>query len=48
LIRDYAITYGLKSIDVLEVKKIEKRELKDEFFSPPEGYRRVIPEPPKK
>lgn len=48
LIKDYTITYGLKAIDVLEVKKIERKELKDEVFSPPNGYERIIPELPKK
>ncbi len=48
LIKDYTITYGLKAIDVLEVKKIERKELKDEVFSPPSGYERIITELPKK
>ena len=48
LIKDHAITYGLKAIDRVEVKKIEKKELKDEVFLPPAGYQRIIPEPPKK
>jgi hypothetical protein len=48
LIKDYTLTYGLKAIDVLEVKKIERKELKDEVFSPPNGYERIIPELPKK
>lgn len=48
LVKDYAITHGLGSIDVLEVKKIEKKELKDEIFLPPKGYQRVIPEPSQK
>jgi hypothetical protein len=47
-IRDFAASYGLGGIDVLEVKKIEQRELKAEVFSPPEGYKRIIPEIPKK
>jgi len=47
LIKDYSITQGLGGIDVLEVKKIEKRELKNEVFLPPKGYQRVIPEPSK-
>jgi len=45
LVKDYTITHGLGGVDVLEVKKIEKRELKDEVFLPPKGYQRVIPEP---
>ncbi len=48
LIKDYALTHGLKAIDVLEVKKIEKKELKDELFSPPIGYERIIPQLPSK
>ena len=48
LIKDHAITYGLKAIDRVEVKRIEKKELKDEVFLPPAGYQRIIPEPPKK
>jgi len=48
LIKDYTLTYGLGPITVLEVKKLEKRELRDEIFLPPTGYQRIIPEPPKK
>ena len=48
LIKDYTIAHGLGGVEVLEVKKIEKKELKDEVFLPPKGYRRIIPEPPKK
>lgn len=48
LVKDYAITYGLRGIDVLEVIKLEKKELTDEVFLPPSGYKRIIPEPPKK
>lgn len=48
LIKDYASAYGLKAIEVLEVKKIEKKELKDEVFFPPSGYKKIIPELPKK
>ena len=48
LIKDYAPTYGLKAIEVLEVKKIEKKELKDEVFSPPSGYAKIITELPKR
>jgi hypothetical protein len=48
LVKDYTITHGLGGVDVLEVKKIEKRELEDEVFLPPKGYQRVIPEPSKK
>ncbi len=48
LIKDYSITYGLRPIEVMEVKKIERRELKGDTFSPPSGYVRIIPKPPKK
>ena len=48
LIKDYTLTYGLGGIDVLEVKKIEKKELKDDVFLPPIDYRKMIPTPPKK
>lgn len=48
LIKDYALTHGLKAVDVLEVKKIEKKELKDEIFLPPPNYQRIIPEELKK
>jgi hypothetical protein len=42
------MTYGLGGIDALEVKKLEKKELKDEVFLPPSGYQRIMPEPSKK
>jgi len=48
LVKDYTIAHGLGGVDVLEVKKIEKKELKDEAFLPPKDYQRVIPEPSKK
>jgi hypothetical protein len=48
LIKDYAITYGLRAIDRVEVKKIEKKELKDDVFLPPAGYQKIIPETSKK
>lgn len=48
LIKDYSITEGLGGVDVLEVKKIEKRELKDEVFLPPKGYQRILPDSSKK
>lgn len=47
LIKDYTIAYGL-GMDVLEVKKLEKKELKEEVFLPPIGYERIITEHPKK
>ena len=48
LVKDYKLTYGLRPIDVLEVKRLEKRELKDDLFLPPSGYQRIIPKTPKK
>ncbi len=48
LIKDYALTSGLGAIDVLEVKRIERKALKDEVFLPPSGYERVVPQPSKK
>jgi Domain of unknown function (DUF4412) len=48
LIKDYTLTYGLGAIDRVEVKKMEKKELKDEIFLPPAGYQKIIPEAPKK
>jgi len=48
LVKDYATTYGLAAIDRVEVKKVEKRELKDDVFLPPAGYQKVVPEPGKK
>lgn len=48
LVKDYAATYGLGAVDVLEVKKIERKELKDEVFQPPSDYEKIVPNPPKK
>lgn len=48
LIKDHTITYGLGAIDRVEVKKMEKKELKDEVFLPPAGYQKIIPETSKK
>jgi hypothetical protein len=48
LVKDHEITYGLRAIDRVEVKKIEKKELKDDVFLPPAGYQRIVPEPSKK
>jgi hypothetical protein len=46
--KDYTLTYGLGGVDVVEVRKIERKELKEEVFAPPAGYKRVIPEPSRK
>ncbi len=48
LIKDHTITYGLGAIDRVEVKKMGKKELKDEVFLPPAGYQKIVPEPSKK
>jgi hypothetical protein len=48
LIKDYTMTYGLGAIDRVEVKKMEKKELKEEIFLPPAGYQKIVPEPSKK
>lgn len=48
LIKDYTIAHGLAGIDVLEVKKLEKKELRDEVFLPPSDYKRIIPKLPKR
>jgi hypothetical protein len=46
LVKDYGLVYGLSGIDVLEVKRITREDLKDEVFAPPADYRRVLPSPP--
>ena len=48
LIRDYTATKGLRGIDVLEVKKIERKELKPGVFQPPAGYQEITPPPANK
>jgi hypothetical protein len=48
LIKDYTITHGLGAIDVLEIEKLERKDLKEDVFLPPPGYQRIIPELPKK
>ena len=48
LIKDYTVTSGLRAIDRVEVKKMEKKELKNEVFLPPAGYVKIIPETSKK
>jgi hypothetical protein len=47
LVKDLSAAYGLP-LTILEVKKIVKKDLGDELFSPQEGYRRIVPETPKK
>ncbi len=48
LVKDYTTSHGLGAIDRVEVKKVEKRELKDDVFLPPAGYQKVIPASGKK
>jgi len=48
LVKDYAVTHGLGGMDVLEVKKLEQKELKEEVFLPPKGYERITVGPAKK
>jgi hypothetical protein len=48
LVKDRVTTYGLAAIDRVEVKKMEKKELKEEVFLPPAGYVKIIPETSKK
>lgn len=48
LVKDHAIAYGLRPIDRVEVKRIDKRELKDDVFLPPADYQKIVPEPSKK
>jgi hypothetical protein len=48
LVKDHSKTYGLGGLDVLEVKKLEKKELGDDVFLPPKDYNKIIPEPSKK
>lgn len=48
LVRDYTLTYGLAPLNVMEVIKIERRDLGAEIFFPPAGYQRIVPEIPKK
>jgi hypothetical protein len=47
LIKDYSMTHGLAGVNVQEVRKIEKKELKDDLFLPPVGYQQVVPRPSK-
>jgi hypothetical protein len=48
LVKDYTVTHGLGGLNVLEVLRMEKKELKDEVFLPPNGYQRIVPEPSRK
>jgi len=48
LVKDHTIAYGLRAIDRVEVKRMEKKELKDEVFMPPAGYQKIVPETSRK
>jgi hypothetical protein len=41
LIKDHAMTHGLGAIDVLEIKRVQKREIKEQAYLAPEGYDRI-------
>jgi len=47
-IKDYTLAYGLGGVDVVEVRKIELKELKGEVFVPSGDYKRVFPDPSRK
>jgi hypothetical protein len=47
LVKDYSITQGLP-IEILEVKKWERKDIGEETFRAPQGYERIVTEPPKK
>lgn len=48
LVKDYSLTYGLGPITVVEVRRLEKKDLGSEVFLPPPSYQRIIPEGPKR
>jgi len=48
LVKDYETSYGLGAVDRTEVKRMEKKELKEDVFLPPPNYQKIIPQPPKK
>ena len=48
LVKDYGISSGLGAIDRVEVKKMEKKDLKEDVFLPPPDYQKIIPVPSKK
>ncbi len=47
-VRDYTISQNTGGVDTLEVKKIERKELKPEVFQPPASYQKITPPPVKK
>lgn len=48
LVKDYTLSYGLGGITVMEVQKIEKKDLGEEIFFSPSGYQRITFEVPKR
>ncbi len=48
LVKDYTLSYGLGGITVMEVQKIEKKDLREEIFLSPSDYQRIIFEVPKR
>jgi hypothetical protein len=46
LVKDYSMAQGLP-IDVLEVKKWERKDLGEELFHSPQGYERIVTDSPK-
>lgn len=48
LVKDYTLSYGLGGITVMEVQKIEKKDLGEEIFLSPSGYQRIMFEVPKR
>ena len=42
VVKDYAIIDGSEGLSVVEVKKLEQKELNEELFLPPKGYERVL------
>ena len=46
LVKDYSMAQGLP-LDVLEVKKWERKDLGEELFHSPQGYERIVTDSPK-
>jgi hypothetical protein len=42
VVKDYMIIHGSEGLSVVEVKKLEQKELSEELFLPPKGYARVL------
>ena len=47
-VKDYTFADESGGVNIVEVKKIEKKELKDEIFLPPSNYKKIVPEPSQK